>query len=95
MATVGMKDHGKNPGKAADGNQDIGKITARVIDGIKANGSDKSKEYKNRKAPQKAGLLNKSRLISAVAVVISLLEITTAAVSVSTTASTFFAGLSY
>jgi hypothetical protein len=38
---IGGRDHGNNPGKAAHGNQGIGKTTKRATDGTKVNGSDK------------------------------------------------------
>lgn len=40
IITGGM-DPGSNPERAGRGNQDIGKITKEVTDGIKAAGSDK------------------------------------------------------
>jgi hypothetical protein len=38
---TGGRDPGSNPEKAEHGNQGIGKITRKVINGIRATGSDK------------------------------------------------------
>ena len=99
-ATVitGGRVPGSSPERANRGNQDIGKITKEVTDGIKAAGSDKGAKFPEIEKPRFGrGFLNKRRLISAITVVISFLEITTATASVSTTGSTsaFFTGFSY
>ena len=48
---TGGRDPGSIPERAGHGNQDIGRKTKEVTNGIKAAGRDKDKDPKNRKAP--------------------------------------------
>ena len=52
---TGRKDPGSGQGRAGTGNPDTGKVTARVTDGIRANGSNPDRMIKNEKSvPLKA-----------------------------------------
>ena len=57
---TGGKDPGSSPERAGHGNQDIGKITTKVTNGIRAAGRNNGKIPKIEKPRFGRGFLNKS-----------------------------------